>query len=61
LRGLLYSSARIEPEAGDASMPIKSAPPKKRPSKARGFIKVASLGLVGLIAGILIPDGSSRR
>ena len=34
-------------------MPAKLAPPRKRPSKARGIIKVASLGLVGFIAGLL--------
>jgi hypothetical protein len=42
-------------------MPTKPATPtKKRPSKARGLIKVASLGLVGFIAGLL-TDGPTRR
>jgi hypothetical protein len=42
-------------------MPAKTAASRKRPSKARGLIKVASLGLVGFIVGILIPEGPSRR
>ena len=42
-------------------MAAKLATRKKRPSKARGIIKIASLGLVGFIAGILIPDAPSRR
>jgi hypothetical protein len=41
-------------------MPTKSATPTKRPSKARGIIKVASLGLIGFIAGLL-TDGPTRR
>jgi hypothetical protein len=42
-------------------MPTKPATPKKRPSKARGIIKVASLGLVGLIAGLLTDGRPTRR
>jgi hypothetical protein len=41
-------------------MPLKTANSRKRPSKARGILKVASLGLLGFIAGLL-TDGSGRR
>jgi hypothetical protein len=34
---------------------------RKRPSKTRGIIKVASLGLVGLIAGLLSDRPTTRR
>ena len=42
-------------------MPAKLAPPRKRPSKKRGLIKVASLGLVGFIAGLLTEARPTRR
>ena len=43
-------------------MPSRPAiPTRKPPSKTRGIIKVASLGLVGLIAGLLTPDGRPTR
>jgi hypothetical protein len=34
-------------------MSAKQASPAKRPSKKRGILKIASLGLAGLIAGLI--------
>ena len=34
-------------------MAARPVSPKKRPSKKRGILKIASLGIAGLIAGLL--------
>src|SRR5277367_1717735 len=42
-------------------MAAKLASPKKRPSKKRGILKIATLGVAGLIAGFLVGCSASSE
>ena len=42
-------------------MAAKLASPKKPPSKKRGILKIASLGVAGLIAGLLTGCSASTE